>query len=120
MSSVSPPPSGAERRRHPRRTAEWPVTLSLPEGYFEARLRDVSASGACFHLDHAVPEMTALSIQLDLPTLQGDDSRRVSGTGVVVRCQRVSPALDHYEVAVFFHELADDDRLALESYVQRS
>lgn len=120
-----------ERRRHPRRDAEWPVTLSLPDGYFDARLRDVSSSGACFHLDRPLPEMTQLSLQLDLPEgaaadggevreAHGPRGQRVRGTGVVVRCQRVSPALDHYEVAVFFHQLEDEDRLALERFVTSS
>jgi hypothetical protein len=110
-----PTPSGAERRRQPRRAAEWPVTLCLPEGYFDARLRDVSSAGACFHLDRPVAEMTALALQLDLPAEDGP--RRVHGTGVVVRCRRVSPVLDHYEIAVFFHQISSDDRVALEQYV---
>ncbi len=118
MHDVKPhksPESGAERRIHPRAKAEWPLTVALPEGYFEARLRDVSAAGVCFHIDRPVAEMSVLALQLDLPL--GDETRRIRGEGAVVRCMRVSPALEHYEVAVFFHSLDDDDRAALEAYV---
>jgi len=107
--------NGAERRAQPRAQADWPITIALSEGYFQARLRDVSSSGVCFHMDRAVPEMTVLRMQLELPGTQG--SRRVDGTGVVVRCQRVAPAMEHFEVAVFFNELGEEDRAALRAYV---
>ena len=103
------------RRSQPRVRVEWPITISLPEGYFQANLRDVSPAGVCFHLDRQVPEMSILSLQLDLPAPSGP--RRIQGRGAVVRCVRVAPALDHYEVAVFFHELADEDREALSRFV---
>lgn len=103
-----------DRRRHPRARADWPITLALPEGSFQARLRDVSASGVCFHLDRPVPEMSLLAVELRLP---GDGpARSVRGRGVVVRCQQVSPALEHYEVAVFFNELEDADRELLAGF----
>ena len=99
---------GAERRAHPRAPAEWPITIALPEGYFEANLRDVSASGVCFHVDRPVSEMTVLRLQLDLDS-EGD-KHRVDGRGVVVRCKRIAPALEHYEVAVFFDQIEARDR----------
>ena len=107
-SPASGPGDGSERRAHPRVPAEWPITIALPEGYFEANLRDVSASGVCFHVDRPVSEMTVLRLQLDLDS-EGD-KHRVDGRGVVVRCKRISPALDHYEVAVFFDQIESRDR----------
>ena len=109
-----PGDDGAERRAHPRAAAEWPITIALPEGYFEARLRDVSASGVCFHVDRPVAEMTVLRLQLDLG--EPGEKQRVDGRGVVVRCRRISPAVDHYEVAVFFDQIEQRDRDLLERY----
>ena len=116
-------PGGRERRRHPRATLEWPITIALSEGEHEARLRDVSASGLCFFLDRAIPEMTVLALRFELPGSARDaGGADAAGTllecnGAVVRCERISPTLDHYEVAVFFHDVSDSSRRALEAYV---
>jgi hypothetical protein len=118
-----PEPKGAERRRHPRAPLDWPITISLPDGDHEARLRDVSRSGVCFFLDRRIPEMTVLRMELDLPIRAGDvpgadpKERHVGGTGVVVRCQPLSPHVDHFEIAIFLNEITDEDRERLESYV---
>jgi hypothetical protein len=106
---------GAERRRHPRAPADWTVEIALEDGVHRARLRDVSRIGMCFHLERPIPMMTVLRIGLDLPATDG--KRRVTGSGAVVRCQRISPALEHYEVAIFLHEMGDEDRDALDRHV---
>ncbi len=105
-------PQGRERRQHPRAALEWPITIALAEGSFEARLRDISASGLCFFLDRKVPEMTVLQLAFEL------GGQRIRCKGAVVRCAPISPRLDHYEIAVFLHEVQDSTRAAIESYVQ--
>ncbi len=110
-------PQGRERRRHPRATAEWPVQLALKEGLFEARLRDVSSSGLCFFLDRRIPEMTVLGLEFELPG--SDGATRVACRGAVVRCEPISPQLDHFEIAVFLHEIADDARVAIGLFVDQ-
>lgn len=106
-------PEGRERRRHARAAAEWPITIALKEGLFEARLRDVSASGLCFFLDRRVPEMTVLELDFELP----GGGERLSCRGAVVRCEPISPHVDHYEVAVFLHEISEDARLSIARFV---
>lgn len=98
-------------------TATWPLSLMLPEGRFEARLRDISESGVCFHVDRPVPEMTLLQVGFDLPGDGGPVAIR--GEGAVVRCEALSPHVAHYEVAVFFNRLEDDAREHLRAYVER-
>lgn len=105
--------TGGERRRHPRTPVEWPITIALADGTYEARLRDVSAAGVCFFLDRPVPEMTVLELQFDLP----DGSASMQCRGAVVRCEKISPQIDHFEVAVFLHDIAESDREALGAYV---
>ncbi len=115
-----PPPSGRERRRHVRVALDWPVTISLADGTFEARLRDISRAGVCFFLDRRIPEMTILSMDLDLPPLgDGPEREHVRGSGVVVRCQPLSPHIDHYEVAVFLNDVSEESRERLDAYVGR-
>jgi hypothetical protein len=112
---ASPP---SDRRRWPRARADWPLQLSLPDGRFEARVRDVSRAGVCFFLDRPVSLMTVLSVELDLPVEGG--VRHVSGQGAVVRCEKISDRLDHYEIALFLSDLAEPDRDAVESFVAAS
>ena len=106
---------GAERRKHPRIPSDITIELALDDGGHTARLRDVSESGICFFLDRGLEEMTILEVAFDLPA---DDSfHRVQTTGVVVRSRKISPAVDHFEVALFFNGLDESARLALRAFV---
>ena len=112
--------SGRERRRWPRAKAGWPISLDLPEGRFEARVRDISQAGVCFFLDRAVELMTVLAVELELSLEENDGqcSKHVlSARGVVVRSEPISERLDHYEIAVFMPDLSEDDKLAIREYV---
>lgn len=110
-----PTEADADRRRWPSAGADWPIRLLLPEGHFEARVRDVSRAGICFFLDRPIPEMTSLRIDLELPVPEG--MRFIRGDAVVVRCDKISDRLEHYEIAAFLNNMADPDRDALESFV---
>ena len=109
--------SGAERRRHERARADWPITVVLDDGVHEAKIRDVSRGGVCFFLDRPVPEMTTLKIEFDIPVDGG--VRRIRGDGAVVRCERIARNLEHYEIAVFMQDMALPDRDTVERYVRR-
>ena len=109
-----PAPSGRERRRHQRVTAEWPITIALVEGLYEARLRDISAAGVCFFLDRRIPEMTVLELSFELP----GGGMELNVRGAVVRCEPISQMIDHYEVAVFLHELNEKERGAIQEYIE--
>ena len=113
---VPHPREGDERRHHPRAAVDWPLSIALEDGTHEARLRDVSRSGVSFYIDQRIQEMTLLRLELELP----DSGERVSGTGVVVRCRPLSPALEHFEVAVFLNEMSEADRTALANLVSAS
>ena len=108
-------PEGRNRRRHPRARGDWPVMVELPDGPHQARVRDISKGGVSFFLDRPIAEMSVLSVEFDLPCPAG--VRRIRGTGAVVRCEKISKALDHYEIALFITEMADPDRATIESFV---
>lgn len=110
---TSRPPS--ERRRWTRHEADLPVTLNLAGGRSEARLRDISRAGICFFLDRPIPLMTVLELSVSLPVAGG--TRRIGGHGAVVRCEKIAKRVDHYEVAVFLHEMAESDRRVIEEFV---
>jgi len=109
------PASGDERRKDARARADLPITVVLDDGIHEAKIRDVSRGGVCFFLDRPVPEMTALRLEFDLPIAPG--VRRITGQGAVVRCEKIARTVDHYEIAVFMHDMASPDRETIASYV---
>jgi hypothetical protein len=78
-------------------------------------LRDISRAGVCFFLDRPIPLMTVLELSVSLKVKAG--LRRVGGHGAVVRCERIAKAVEHYEVAVFMHEMAEADRRTIEEFV---
>ncbi len=119
LESSSPsvqPPTGKERRKDPRAKADRPLTVIVNDAPVEVRLRDLSVSGLCFFSEEPLREMTALRIALDLPS-QKNKPERIEAGGAVVRCQPISPRLAHYEVAVFFHDIAAEDRERLAKFV---
>lgn len=90
---------GRERRRHPRlRIENLPLSL---DGGGALRVRDLSRSGVCVFSDQPMRMMTHVRFQFRLP---GQADAEVAGNGVVVRCERLSPTLGHYEIAIFFQE----------------
>jgi len=111
-------PKGAERRRHQRARADWPITVILEDGVHQARIRDVSRGGVSFFLDRPIPEMTALRVQFDVPVDSG--VRKIQGVGAVVRCERIARNLEHYEIAVFVQDMALPDRETVDGYVRRT
>lgn len=119
---------GRERRRHPRAEADWPLELQLGAVPVKARLRDVSRSGLCFFLDRPVTEMTVLSLNVAVPpgdgAAVGDGAGKrgklpqIQAKGVVVRCEKISERVDHYEVAIFFHDIKPEDAEAIDALVR--
>jgi hypothetical protein len=105
---------GAERRQHARATADWPVLLDLPKGKTPARLRDISAAGVSFFLDQPIPEMTVLALELQFA------KKKIQARGAVVRCERISKHIEHYEIALFLHEIAESDRETIARYVAQA
>jgi hypothetical protein len=111
----APARPGSERRRWARAEADFPVTIALASGKAEARVRDLSRAGVCFYLDRAIPLMTVLEVVLDLGVEGG--VRKIRGQGAVVRCEKIAKAVDHYEIALFLHELSEPDREAITDFV---
>jgi hypothetical protein len=111
-----PRPAAADRRRHPRANHDGPLTVLVAGRTMDVRLRDLSAAGLCFYCEEPVDEMTLLDVRLDLPDGQKKEFR---AKGAVVRCERISAHLEHYEIAVFLHEIAEDQRARLAAFVKR-
>jgi hypothetical protein len=57
-----------------------------------------------------------LGVELDAAA--AGPGRRLRGQGAVVRCEKISPQLSHWEIAVFFHDMSDSDRATLDALVR--
>ena len=68
-----------ERRQHPRTDVNWPATMETPEGTVEARVNNISLSGAfvCFEKPLPVGEVFHL-------TIIGPDNEPIAATAQVV------------------------------------
>ena len=112
-------PSASERRKHPRAPADWPLSIKLTAGphagEHAARVRDVSRAGVCFYMEHPIPMLTALELELDLPARDGVE--RIRGSGAVVRCEPIGQGVEHYEIAVFLQHMEETSRAAIARYV---
>ena len=108
-------PGDDERRRWPRANADVAATVALEGSTNEARVRDISRAGVCFYLDRPIPLMTVLELRMNLPVEGG--VRQVTGRGAVVRSEKISAHVEHYEIAIFLHEMAEPDRKCVEEDV---
>lgn len=109
------PSGGAERRRWARAQSDLPITVALAGSKTPARVRDVSRAGVCFFLDRPIAMMTVLEVTLEMKARSGALS--IHGHGAVVRCERIAKGVEHYEIAVFLHDMSESDREQLEAYV---
>jgi len=105
--------SPRERRRAPRARADFPIRLSPLGSATPARLKDLSAIGLCCTTGQKIEEMTLVGIELQLP---GQPDRHAV-QGAVVRCEPTRAQKGQYEVAVYFTEITDAARSAVNAYV---
>jgi hypothetical protein len=81
---------------------------------------NVSANGVYFASRTYIPLLTRLRVTLELPG-DGGATSRVACDGVVVRTEpeTETPSAREYQVACYFTDIADADRVRLESYILR-
>lgn len=106
---------GEERRRYARSRRQLAVNLDHGGPGLLNHVDNISASGVLCHTVKPVPLMTKVSIVMELPK---PIERRVEGEGIVVRCDPHEQGDDHFKVAILFSRLSDDDREAVEKFVE--
>ena len=99
-----------ERRRAPRVAADLPLQLSARDTGAPAKLKDLSTIGLSCSFPEALPEMTLVSIQIDV------DGHSCGIEGAVVRCERERDG--QWDVAVYFTGMQDESREKLEEFVE--
>jgi len=130
--------SDTERRRAPRTLVEMPVTLALgdiaDEVNVAAIVEDVSLSGVRCVTSHAIGVMTQVGLTLVLPPDPAGDTSlgqtTIACRGAVVRSLVLADSNDadaaagagdggvRYATAIFFTNMAESDRVALQEFLQ--
>lgn len=80
------------------------------------RIRDISRAGVAFYSEEPLAVMSRMRFAIEFPR-PGEPPLLATGEGVVVRCERIAAALDHYEVAIFFNELQPEARSIVSAWV---
>ncbi len=109
---------GIERRKHARAPAR--AGLSLRTGESPCQVLDISCAGIRYITAEPPPLMSRVDIVLQVPLHPGPetDVHEVLAEGAVVRTETYADAVDSKEVAIFFTELEERDRIAIEAYVR--
>ena len=112
-----------DRRLFPRIDDEG-LSLRLEAGDFDTTTHtlNVSASGIYCKVDKEIPLMSRVKLMLMLPAYPKEEKASSHGIevgGVVVRQHPViiDGVIKHYDVAIFFDDLAKKDRDVILNYI---
>lgn len=105
-----------ERRKHPRSRRGFKHPEHLAEGGLINHVENISCSGVLCQTRRPVPEMTKMSIVLELPAPL---NRHIEAEGVVIRCEAEDPHGNAFKVAILYTRLNDDDHEAIREFVER-
>ena len=112
-----------ERRGQPRVKGTTGFTVEFEPKTPAVEVKDISLSGIRFRTNRPIEDMTRLMMTLvfpDEPTSKGKEMAPdgVQCEGAVVRCDAIGKGSKTlYEIAVFFTQLSDDAKRAIEDYV---
>lgn len=108
-----------ERRQAPRIAEQIPVAIQDAGEEFRTETQNISTAGAYCTLNRFIAPMTKLQLQCELP--DGARRVRIRCSGVVVRIEPSVPSPERalYNIAIFFTELAERDRIAISRFIRR-
>lgn len=107
-----------ERRLAARARTPETLRMRVP-GMSDARVQNLSAAGVCCATDRPLPLLGVVQVTFLLPSAGA--ACEVTCTGAVVRCAKAAAddrsGAPAYEAAIYFTEVDDADRAAIEEYV---
>jgi c-di-GMP-binding flagellar brake protein YcgR len=114
-----------ERRKHRRASLEVPLDmedLAVEGKTIRATTVNLSAGGFYCRVPFHVPVLTKLKISMAIPvrdTAGKEEDYAITCEGMVVRTMPEKPesGTETYEIACFFTEIDDYDRLVIEQYL---
>ena len=109
-----------EKRQCPRVEKILPIKLSVSDFDVLTETANISSSGVYFPVNKPLELMTKLNVVLLLPITKNRNKtiRKISCTGVIVRCETVGENTKYpYRAAMYFSDLSERDRKLLRIFV---
>ncbi|MEZ5065249.1 MAG: PilZ domain-containing protein [bacterium] len=110
-----------DRRRTPRADARLRVDLAHgPEGALSVETLNIGSGGVYVQVPRFIEPLTKLSLAMVIPAPTADEEPvRLETEAIVVRTlpEAPDPAVEAYEIACAFLELADETRDAINRYI---
>ncbi len=113
-----------ERRKYPRLTKNLPIKLQqAPDKDFDTstETKNISANGAYCAVNQSIEPMTKFKITLLLPLKKTKlkKIKKITCAGVVVRKEINKKDKKYpYRIGIFFHDIDNQDKKFLQSYVK--
>lgn len=113
-----------ERRKFPRIHDEG-LSIKLDTGDFDTMTHttDISASGLYCKVGREIPLMSRVRLAIMVPDMTKEDKvlKPLEVDGVVVREHPViiDGAVKHFDVAIFFDNLSEKDKILIHNYIGR-
>jgi hypothetical protein len=114
-----------ERRKHRRATLELPLDVegaSAGDKAIRAKTVNLSAGGFYCKVPFHVPLLTKLKVSMAVPVRDEkgrEEDHVIMCEGMVVRImpEKPQPKAKTYEIACFFTDIGDYDRMIIEEYL---
>lgn len=103
-----------ERRKSPRVKGDFSVEIAHQKAHIIADTINISASGIYCQSGRSIPLFREIGIRIELP----DVTDIIECSGVIVRCEKISEK-ERYNLAIFFEDLSQKDKVHLSSYVEK-
>ena len=110
-----------ERRRYPRIQKNIPLKIQKDNFDFVGQTQDISCIGAYCTVNKNIPLFSVISIVLLLPLKKNNKSNvcSVHCKGVIVRNELNPQNNKEYQIAIYFNDLRQSDKVKLSKYVQQ-
>lgn len=106
-----------ERRQYPRSRSGLLIEVDDSDTGVLNHIENISGNGMLCYAEKSIPLMSRMSIAFELP---GPTNRHIQCNGVVVRCLPREQDDGHFDVAICFTRLQDEDQEAIKGFVEHN
>ncbi|OGX32211.1 MAG: hypothetical protein A3G37_00635 [Omnitrophica WOR_2 bacterium RIFCSPLOWO2_12_FULL_46_30] len=109
-----------ERRKHLRLIKKLPLKVRAGSFDLVTETQNISLSGVCCQVDKFIQPMTKVELLLLLPLRLKNDkitTRRLGLEGVIVRAEPAKDTQGKFNIAIFFNNMKETDKINLNRYI---
>lgn len=103
-----------ERRRAPRIKCDFDIEIAQQKKKILAHAVNISSCGMYLVSNHPISLFREIGVGIKLPGIE----KLIECSGVIVRSEK-DPSKGHYNLAIFFDNIAREDKKRLSEYVKK-